>query len=153
MTRALRAMWALLIWLFVLAIPVQFYLAGHGAMEGAHAADKSIKVMPMAWDPHAALGTLMGLLAILIVLVALAGRVPQPLLGLSALLLVFMVIQFFLPFFNDSAATRPVAALHAVNALVVTGLAIMLAVRSRQYLPWANRRPAPEGMAAPAAPQ
>jgi|SRR5579875_3640679 len=136
--RAIRAFWALLAWLFLLAIPVQFYLAGHGAMEGAHAADDGTRVMSTAWDPHALLGTGLALLSILIVLMALAGRVPRRLLGASALLLVFMVIQFFLPFANDSAGTRPIAALHAVNALVVTGLAVSLALRSRQYLPFAR---------------
>jgi|SRR5579884_836997 len=134
--RVLRSIWALLVWLFLLAIPVQFYLAGQGAMAGAHAADNGTKVASSTWDPHAMLGTLMGLLAILILLAALGGRVPRRLTVMSLLLLVFMVIQFLLPAFNDSGSTRAIAALHPVNALIVTGLAVGLAIRSRVYLPF-----------------
>ena len=49
-------------------IPIQFYLAGHGAMEGADAADKGIIPMKSGWDPHVAFGTLMLLVALLILL-------------------------------------------------------------------------------------
>ena len=60
-----------------------------------------------------------------------------------------MVIQFLLPNLNDSASTRWIAALHGVNALVVTGLAIMLAMRSRPYLPIVGSgEAAPESVAA-----
>lgn len=136
MTNALRSIWALLILLFVVAIPVQFYLAGHGAMEGAHAADKSITVMKTAWDPHTSLGTLMLLLSLLILLVALAARVPRPVLGITAGLFVSMVVQFVLPLLNDSASTRWIAALHGVTALIVTGLALRLLMSAWQYLPF-----------------
>jgi len=138
---ALRSVWVSLIWLFVILIPVQFYLAGHGAMEGGHSADKAsgkppvLTVMSNAWDPHIAVGTIMALLAILIVLVALTSRLPGDSLLLSVGLFVLMLAQYILPFFNDSASTRGIAALHAVNALLVTGLAVMLALRSRPYLP------------------
>jgi hypothetical protein len=147
-TRILRGIWAALIWIFLLMIPIQFYLAGHGAMEGAHAADKGIAVMKTAWDPHAGFGTLMLLVSLVIVLVALAARPGSRLLGMTAGLFVFMVIQFLLPNLNDSASTRWIAALHGVNALVVTGLAIMLAMRSRPYLPFVRSgEAAPESVA------
>ncbi|MGI8825818.1 MAG: DUF6220 domain-containing protein [Chloroflexota bacterium] len=136
--KALRAVWASILWLFVILIPIQFYLAGHGAMEGAHAADKSIAVMKTAWDPHAAFGTLMLLISLLALLLALACRLPRRLLGLTAALFVFMIIQFFLPFLNDSASSRSIAALHGVNALIVTGLALAVAVPARSYLPMAR---------------
>jgi uncharacterized membrane protein YphA (DoxX/SURF4 family) len=136
MTRVLRAAAAVLTWLFVLAIPIQFYLAGHGAMEGAHAADKSLPPMSTAWDPHAALGTFMGLATILILLLVLAGRFPRPFLIHAALLFVFMLIQFFLPAANDSASTRWIAALHGVNALVITGLGVRLGILLLPYLPF-----------------
>lgn len=135
MTRVLRSIWAVLIWLFLIMIPIQFYLAGHGAMEGAHSADHPKSVMTTAWDPHANFGTIMGLVALLILLVALGSGLDRRLLGMSVGLFVAMVIQFFLPFFNESVSTRWVAALHAVNALVVTGLAMGLAIRARTYLP------------------
>lgn len=135
MVNTLRSIWATLIVLFVAAIPVEFYLAGHGAMEGAHAADKSVAVMKTAWDPHISFGTLMLLVSLLILLLALAAQLPRPVLGITAGLFVSMVVQFLLPLLNDSASTRWIAALHAVNALLVTGLAFMLLVRARPYLP------------------
>ncbi|HEV3311546.1 MAG TPA: DUF6220 domain-containing protein [Chloroflexota bacterium] len=135
MTRVLRGIWTSLIWLFAIMIPIQFYLAGHGAMEGAHAADKAILPMKTAWDPHVAFGTLMLLVSLLVLLTALAARPPARLLGMSAGLFVLMIIQFVLPFFNDSASTRGIAALHAVNALLITGIIIGLIIRSRPYWP------------------
>lgn len=92
------------------------------------------------WDPHAAFGTLMLLVSLLILLAAFAARPGRPLLGMTAGLFVFMVIQFFRPFLNDSASTRWVAALHGANALIVTGLAIMLVIRSRPYWLFAGSR-------------
>jgi hypothetical protein len=140
MTRVFRPIWAVLIALFVVLIPIQFYLAGHGAMEGAHAADKNILPMTSAWDPHTALGTIMLLVSLLILLAALGASLERRLLGMSAGLFVFMVIQFLLPLLNDSAAGRAVAALHAVNALVVTGIAIGLLMRVRRiYMPVGRR--------------
>lgn len=138
MKRALQATWAILIWLFVIMIPIQFYLAGHGAMEGAHAADKSIPVMNTAWDPHVGFGSLMLLVSLLALVVVLAARLPAPFIGMTTGLFAAMVVQFILPLLNDSASTRWIAALHGVNALIVTGLAIGLAMRSRPYLPFVS---------------
>jgi hypothetical protein len=72
MTRTFRSTWSVLISLFLIMIPIQFYLAGHGAMEGAnvatHVGDKGIHIrrtiMSTAWDPHSAFGTLMLLVSL-----------------------------------------------------------------------------------------
>jgi hypothetical protein len=144
----LRSIWASLIWIFIILIPVQFYLAGHGAMEGAHAADKAsgtppiFPVMTTAWDPHVALGTIMSLIVVLSLLVALAARLPRNLLWFNFWFFIVMLIQYILPLFNDSAGTRPIAALHVVNALIVTGMAIGLGIRARPYIPIARFRTA-----------
>jgi hypothetical protein len=144
----LRSIWASLIWIFIILVPVQFYLAGHGAMEGAHAADKAsdtppvFSVMPTAWDPHIAVGTIMALIVLLSLIIALAARLPRNLLWFNFWFFIVMLIQYILPFFNDSASTRPIAALHVVNALIVTGMAIGLGIRARQYLPIARFRTA-----------
>jgi hypothetical protein len=139
MARVLRAIWAVLNWLFLILIPVQFYLAGHGAMEGAHSADHPKSVMTTAWDPHVAVGTIMLLVSLLIMLVAFGSQLDRRLLGMSIGLFVAMIVQFLLPLLNDSASTRWLAALHAVNALVVTGLAMGLAIRSRGFLPMSGQ--------------
>src|SRR5207248_4631729 len=108
------SIWAVLILIFVVMIPIQFYLAGHGAMEGAHAADKGIGVMKTAWDPHSAFGSLMALVSLLILVAGLAARLARRLLILTIALFVFMIIQLVLPGFNDSVSTRWISALHAV---------------------------------------
>jgi len=146
MQRVFGSIWAVLIALFVVAIPIQFYLAGHGAMEGAYSAycaDKTNKcttpLMITAWDPHVIVGTLMLLVSLLILLTALAARPGRRILWMSVALFVFMVIQYILPFTFDSASTRWIAALHAVNALIVTGLAGTLLYRAWTYLPGTGR--------------
>jgi hypothetical protein len=148
MTRTFRSVWASLIWLFVILIPIQFHGAGHGAMEGANAANnatpgKGFVVMTDAWAWHFLVGNLLALVSILILITALVGQPPRPLLGLTTAVFVDMVIQYVLPFFNDSASGRPIAALHPVNALILTSLAIMLAIRSRPYVPIARFRSDP----------
>lgn len=132
-TRIMRSTWTVLTWIFLLAIPVQFYLAGLGAF---HAAGGS------SWDPHVAWGSLMALLSLLMLLVALAARLPRQLLGFTALLLALMVVQYVLPFFDPSV--KGVAALHPVNALLIVGAAIGLVFRSRVYSPIARLRPSEE---------
>jgi Family of unknown function (DUF6220) len=149
LTRALRSIWSVLLTLFLAMIPIQFYLAGHGAMEGSnvatHVGDKGIHIsrtiMSTAWDPHAIFGTLMLLVSLLILLVAFGARLPRRLLGMTAGLFVLMVIQaIVLGAFNDSSSTRWIAAIHPVNALLIIGLAISLMVRGREYSPIARVR-------------
>jgi len=142
MQRVFRSIWAVLVALFVVLIPIQFYLAGHGAMEGAYSANCAdpsnnckAPLMTTAWDPHVLVGSLMALIAILILITALIGRPPRPLFQMSIALFVFMVIQYILPLWYESASTRWIAALHAVNALIVTGLAGSMLFRGRTYLP------------------
>jgi Family of unknown function (DUF6220) len=146
MTRVLRFIWALLVWLFLLLIPVQFYLAGHGAFEYQ---STSASARSDAWGAHTGLGDLMLLISLIALLVALAGRLPRRTLISSGLLFVFMVIQFLLALsFGDNTSTRWIAALHPVNGLIVTGLIIMLAMRARQYLPFGPWRDAKASAAA-----
>jgi hypothetical protein len=136
-----------LAWLFVILIPIQFYLAGHGAFEYHNTAAKA---RTDAWGAHAGVGDLMLLISLLALLVALAGRLPRRLLIFAGALFVFMVIQLLLAVaFGDNTSTRWIAALHPVNALIVTGLGGMLAVRARQYLPFGPWREAPTAAASP----
>jgi hypothetical protein len=132
MTRIFRPTWAILTWLVVLMIPVQFYLAGQGAF-AFHEATASSR--DDAWAAHAAFGSLIGLVVILVLLTGLAARLPRRLLGMTGLLFVLMLVQVALAGFGDSASTRWLASVHPVNALLVTGVAVSLAIRGRAYLP------------------
>lgn len=147
MTRIFRPIWAILTWLVVLMIPVQFYLAGRGAF-AFHQAARSAR--EDAWAAHAIFGTLIGLVVLLALLTALAARLPRRILGLTGLLFVLMLVQMVLAGFGDSASTRWLAAVHPMNALFLTGIAIMLAVRARAYLPGFLGGRAPEPQTHPA---
>lgn len=140
MTRVLQSIWALLTWLVVLMIPVQFYLAGQGAF-AFH--DAAAAARDDAWGAHALFGTLIGVVVLLALLFGLAARLPRRLLGLTGLLFVLMLVQMVLAGFGDSSSTRWLAAVHPVNALILTGVAIMLVIRSRAYLPQALGGTAP----------
>lgn len=137
MTRVFRSIWSVLAWLFLIGIPVQFYLAGHGAFS-YHLTAASGRAD--AWNAHAAFGTLLALISLLVLLTAFAARLPGLLLRLSGALFFFMIVQLLLAGFGDSGSTRWIAALHPVNGLIVTGLGIMLAIRARAYLPVASWR-------------
>lgn len=134
-----RAVWVTIIWIFLILIPIQFYLAGHGAFEfhNTTAAGRDT-----AWDPHRTLGDIMVLISLLQLLLGLAARLPRGLLFRSVGLFVLMVLQYVLAGLGDTVSTRFIAALHPVNALAITGLALGLVILSRPYLPIARFRPA-----------
>jgi Family of unknown function (DUF6220) len=133
MTGVLRSIWAVLIWLFLVMIPIQFYLAGRGAFEYHN---RALAGREDIWSAHDGFGSIMGLVVLLALITALAGRLPRQLLIFTGLLFVFMIVQVLLPAFGDNSSTRGIAALHPVNALIVTGLGIMLAMRARPFLPF-----------------
>ena len=102
-----------LAWLFLAALVVQFFLAGAGAFGASD------------WDAHADLGD--ALLPASLALLALA-LLARAFARESAVLFVLVVAQFFL----GNAGSEWVAALHAVNALAVFGLALAIATRARR---------------------
>lgn len=96
-----------LVRLFLAALVVQFFLAGASAF-GAE-----------SWDPHSALGFFLVIASLVILIVA---AVAQRSVIFAALLFAAMVLQLLLA--NVIAdASNWLGALHAVNALVVLGLA------------------------------
>jgi hypothetical protein len=110
-----------LIHLFAAVLPIQFFLAGLGAFTTIH--DKKFK--EDNFGPHGAVGSLLGLIAILILLTALAGRSPGRVIKLSAALFVAMLVQTILGV--SGADSAPIlGGLHVVNALVVVAIAYLL---------------------------
>lgn len=138
MISAVRSTWVTIIYLFIILIAIQFYLAGHGAFEfhNATAAGRDA-----GWDPHRTLGDIMVLLSLLQLLLALAARLPRGLLIRAVGLFVLMVLQFVLAQLGDSVSTRFIAALHPLNALAITGLVIGLVIESRPFSPIPRFRP------------
>lgn len=106
--------------LFVVGVVVQFFLAGVGAFGALHekAGD--------AFGPHAANGSLLSVLSLLMLVVVAVARPGRGLARLSVWLVAAMVVQNLLASVGDNH--RWVGALHPVNGLVVTALAVRIAV-------------------------
>jgi uncharacterized membrane protein YhaH (DUF805 family) len=100
---------------------VQFFLAGLGAFTTVH----NKKFSDSNFDAHGGLGTLLVVLALVILLVALVVR-RQRAIQLSGALFALMIVQFVLGVAGAGTAAW-IGGLHAVNALLilaVTGLMI-----------------------------
>jgi Family of unknown function (DUF6220) len=98
--------------LFIFGIVVQIFLVGLSLFESAD-----------YWEDHKSLGESLGLIPILLILVALVGRLPMRLIVMAAALLVLFGVQYALPNVDNGY----VAALHPINALVLMGLADQIA--------------------------
>jgi heme A synthase len=118
-------------------LPIQFYLAGYGAFSFTHGTKTTYD---NHWGAHMAFGTIIGLVILLTLLAGLAGRLPRQLTGMTVALFVLFIVQFVLGVVGDSASL--IAALHSVNALLITGLTMSLALRARAYLPFDRFRSA-----------
>jgi Family of unknown function (DUF6220) len=115
--------------LFAGLVVVQFFLAGLGAFTTIH----NKKYSDANFDAHAILGTLMVVLALVILIVAAVGRWSPWATRLSGALLGLMVVQFALGAIGSGTAPW-VGGLHAVNALLITAVAYLL-VRSARHDP------------------
>jgi hypothetical protein len=104
--------------IYLVGVVVQVFLAGQG---GFGATD---------YDTHKAFGYVLGILSIGIFVLAIIGKVPRDLVTLAAVLLGLNVLQIILVHAN----VADIAALHAVNALAIAGVAFALVRRSRRYL-------------------
>ncbi|HEY2789733.1 MAG TPA: DUF6220 domain-containing protein [Gaiellales bacterium] len=112
--------------LFAGLLVVQFFLAGLGAFTTIH--NKQFK--DSNFDAHAALGSLLVLVALLIMLVALGGRWSRRATQTSGLLFGLMIVQMLLAGFGADDA--PVlGGLHVLNALVIVGVTYALVRESR----------------------
>lgn len=104
-------------WVFLAGIFLQVYLAG-APMFGV-----------TSFQPHRMLGGMLTMLAILLPILALVGRLPRQLIVLSLLLGFLAMVQVMLPALRGTVSW--IAALHSVNALVLTGLSIRIGRASR----------------------
>lgn len=107
---------------FVACAVVQVFLAGLGVFDD-----------PKAFITHREFGYLFGWLTLVVLVLALVGRSPRRVTGLSALLLVQFALQSV--FVALRADLPAIAALHPLNGFALLGVAI---VTTR--LSWAVRR-------------
>jgi hypothetical protein len=106
-----------LAWFILVGLLVQFYLAGTGIFGAS------------SFALHIAWGNLMGISILLLLILALVGRVGRRLIGLTMLLLVLYMVQVALP--GLRASLPYVSALHVVNALALLGVTHFVARAER----------------------
>jgi hypothetical protein len=127
--------------LFV-AIVVQVALAGYGVFYALHTAKHTHPATEKTFDhgfgPHAALGSVIAILIVVLLIVAAAGRLGRPAIQRSFGLLVLAVIQF--PFAELGRSVPAIGFLHTVTALALFGATAVLA----RYV-W--RQPGPQAAA------
>lgn len=111
-------------WLFAAGVLVQGYLAGQALAELGGSGD---------FEAHRSVGyAVMGIVALVILVAALVGRMPRRHVGLAVLLFVLYVVQTSLP--NARESSPAIAALHPANAMVLLGLAVATGVRARRLV-------------------
>jgi hypothetical protein len=120
LARVARGIYLLCAGLFVVAVVVQVFLAGAGAL-----------VQSSYWVGHRTLGGTMPLLIIAMLVVGLFGRLPWRLHALNTLAFVLFALQYI--FLGALPSVAPILrALHAVNALAIFALAMYLTRRAWQ---------------------
>ena len=112
---AVRWTYAVLAWLLVAALLVQFLLAGVGVFAGG------------GYGAHGANAAVIALLMLLALAGSAAARRSWQTIALHGLLLVLLVVQGFLVTFPGA-----IAALHPLNGAVILTLALALAYRAWQ---------------------
>jgi hypothetical protein len=107
---------------FVACAIVQVFLAGLGVFDN-----------PSAFITHREFGYAFGGLTLVILILALLGRAPRRIIGLSVLLMLLFTLQsVFIALRVDYPS---IAALHPVNGFLILGFAVVITRES-----WAVRR-------------
>jgi hypothetical protein len=104
--------------IYLAGVVVQFFLAGLGTFGAT------------SFDAHQAFGLVLALLTLILLVLAVVGKVPRLLILLSVALLGLNVLQMFLA----QVDVDEIAALHVVNALAIVFVALEIVQRSRRYL-------------------
>ena len=118
--------------LLFIAVVVQVGFAGYGAFNAIDKADSDKTVtkhqIENGFDPHGALGTIVVAIMLILVIVALAGRIGGLLARLSIVLLVLGILQMLFAYLGTVSA--PLGFLHGINALAIYGAVAFLALRA-----------------------
>lgn len=104
--------------IYLAGVVVQFFLAGLGSFGAA------------SYESHEAVGLGLALVALILVVLALVGKLPRSLTALTFTLLGLNVVQIVLV----RVDVEEISALHVVNALAIALVAIEVVQRARRYL-------------------
>jgi hypothetical protein len=113
------------------ALVVQVGLAGFGSFNAVHKADKvsvSKKTIEDGFNAHAALGTVILVIMLVLLVVAAAGRLGPTSVRFSGALFALGVLQLILGLVSTSVPA--LGFLHAINALAIYAAAALLAHRT-----------------------
>jgi hypothetical protein len=130
--RFIRPAFVAIAWLFLACVVVQVFLAGLGVFAGIE-----------NFNLHRNFGYLFGWLTLILLILAVAGRLGGRWIGLSALLLVLFAFQSIFIAFRESLPVA--AALHPVNALAIFYVAQLVARGSLGLLPTTTATPMQPG--------
>ena len=108
--------------IFALGGLLQVFLAGLGVFAG-----------PTNFATHRDVGYTLSLLPLVLLILALVGRMPRRYAGLALLLGIQMVLQSV--FVALRADVPTIAALHPVNGVLMIGIGSMVAIRSWRTRP------------------
>jgi Mn2+/Fe2+ NRAMP family transporter len=125
--RRVDQVYAYLSGLFVLAILVQVFLAGVGVF-GDHAAKVA---NASSFDPHRALGTVLGIVAVVLFLVALAARESRRTV-VGALLLAVLTLAAQPALANSGDSNKWVGGFHAFDGMLILLISLWLAGTSHR---------------------
>lgn len=113
MRKVVSRMYGGLAWVILVAVIAQFFFAGLGVFGAA------------GFGAHKMTGYLVEAASLILLILALAGRLGRMRIGLSALLLALTIVQGLLP-----SGPALVAAFHPLNAVAILLVALMLARRT-----------------------
>ena len=112
-------------WLFAGGVLVQAYLVGQALTQLDGSGD---------FGAHRAIGySVMGLLALVVLVAAIIGRLPRRHVSLTLLLFVLYIVRTALP--NARSSAPDFAALHPANAMLMLVLAVAIGWRARRIRP------------------
>jgi hypothetical protein len=114
------------------AVVVQVALAGYGAFNAVDKSDDNGSVSKDAvehgFNAHAALGSIIVAVMLLLMIVAAAGRLGKPWVQWSGGIFVLGIVQMLLAWLGGAVAA--LGFLHAVNALAIYAAVAVLAHRA-----------------------
>jgi Ni,Fe-hydrogenase I cytochrome b subunit len=119
--RGARTAYLVVAWLFVACLVVQVFLAGMGVFAGVE-----------NFATHREFGYLFGWLTLILIALAIVGRLGRRLIWLSVLVFGLFVLQSVFVALRESAPV--VAALHPVNGFLILLIAISIAQRAWREL-------------------